>query len=403
VNPVPEDLDRAVRDVARHLPAQYATLTEITTRGRRMRRRRTAAVGSIAALAVLGGALGVPVVVKRAEGRTAPQPAASATTSPSPTPSVGVSPRTWTTAAQRLLLNGSTASVTHSDGSTAGVDGPTTTTELLPTGKVRAVKVPSYNGGVVDPVLLTSGGLVGLGIQNLQPGVPRPDGPDVTGLEIRLVVIRPDGSTASKRNVRIQGEYVDLLAADDKSAVLWRKHGVFLRDLATGDEQRLPAASTLAGGNVGETSPHGKIGAVSLTAQAIAIVQEGHCPTVQIGGLVTGTPHALKLPGEPSRCGVGDMRFSPDGTSLAVAYGPIGAEKVRLAVFDTATGALVSDSALYSAPDPLGMLEAGTPDLRGIAWMDDRTVRAAVTTLPPGAKRTYRYTELLRVVDIQVR
>ncbi|NUR71648.1 MAG: hypothetical protein HOU81_12575 [Hamadaea sp.] len=391
MNGVPEDLDRAVRAIADQVPTGYATLTEITARGRRMRRRRTAAVGSVAALAVLVSALGVPLAVNWAE-RTGPQPAASTSASPSASPTVSSSPRVWTTAAQRLLVNGATGTVTHGDGTKAGIDGPTRLTELLPTGKLRALKTPSYNGGLVNVVALPSGGLVALGIKDLKPGTQRTDGVDVTDLEIHLVVVRPDGTVAQSPNVRIQGEDVELAAADEKTAILRRERGLFQRDLASGKERRLsalPAADS--------------IGAVSLVASAIAVVRtEEQCPSIHIGPLV-GPSRRLALPGDPSRCGVGEMRFSPDGSSLAVVYGPRQADRVRLAVFDVATGALVSDSELYSAPDPLGMIEPGTPDLRGIAWLDDRTVRAAVTTLPRGATRAYRYTELLRIVDVQVR
>ncbi|MCP2324877.1 WD40 repeat protein [Hamadaea flava] len=401
MNAIPEDLDGAVRAVAEHAPGGYATLAEITARGRQARRRRTVAVSSLAAFAVLGSALGVPLVVKRADGRTGPQPETSATTA-APTPTSSPSPRIWTSAAQRLLLNGSGGSVTHSDGSQAGIDGPTGPTELLPTGKVRALRTPTFNAGVVDLLAKPDGGLVMLGIQNLQPGVARTDGPNVSGLEIRLVVVRPDGTTSSKRNIRVQGEYVSLLAADEDTAILWRKHGVFRRTIATGQEERLVSASAIAGGNVDDAQT--RIGAVSLVGQAIAVVRPmGPCPTIQIGSLTSGTHRQLTLRGNPRDCGVGDMRFSPDGTSLAVAYGQRSAKDVRLAVFDTATGALVSDSALYSTPDPVGLMEPGTAELRGLAWLDDRTVRAAVTALPHGATRTYRYTELLRIVDLQVR
>jgi hypothetical protein len=402
VNTIPEELDRAVRAVADHIPAGRLSLPEITARGRRLRRRRTATVCSVAAVAILAGAVGVPTMLRRADARPAPQPAASTTASASPSPTVSASPRTWTTAAQRLLLNQSSGSVIHADGSTAGINGSTGFVELLPSGKLRTLKTPKYNADI-DLIPLPGGGAVLLGSDVSQPG-QFPDGPNITGLRIELAVQRPDGSIASKRNVRIQGEYVDLLTADEQTAVLWRKRGVYLHDLATGQEQKLAGATALAGGNVDQNTAPTRVAAMSAQGRTIAVTQGTICPVIKIGGWNTGAARTLALPDSPARCAVGEMRYSPDGDALAVAYSPrIESKQVRLAVYDTGSGALVSDNELYTAADPLAMLEPGSPELRGIAWLDSRTVRTAVTLLPPGAKKNYRYQDLLRLIDIQVR
>ena len=404
MNTVPEDLDRAIRALADGVPPAHLSLAETTARGRRLRRRRTITVCSVAAFAVLAGALGVPAMLRQADARPAPQPAASTTATASPSPTVSASPRSWTTAAQRLLINGSGATLQRGDGSTAGIEGPTTITEVLPGGKVQTLKTPKFNSGVDGFIPLPGGGAVLTGVRNLKPGEQRTDGPNVSGLEIRLVVQRPDGSIATNRNIRIQGEYVTLLAADAHRAVLWRGHGVYLRDLATGMEERLPGATALAGGNVNSDGATPRITGVSIAAQAIAVTQGGLCPSIKIGGWQRDEVRTLALPNSPSRCAVGEMRFSPNGDALAVAYSPERAKgETRLAVYDTKSGALVSDTSLYVSVEQLAMLESGSPELRGMAWLDDRTVRVAVTLLPVGATKIYRYQELLRLIDTQVR
>jgi hypothetical protein len=301
------------------------------------------------------------------------------------------------------MINGSGGTLTHADGSTSGIEGPTSFTELLPSGRLQTLKTPKFNSGVDGYIPLPGGGAVLTGIRDLKPGEQRTDGPDISGLEIRLVVLRPDGSEAGNRNIRIQGEYVTLLDADAETAILWREHGVYLHDLATGQEQRLAAASTLAGANV-DNDGRATVNAVSTAGQLIAVTRFAPCPSIKITGWRAGPTQTLTLPGSPSRCSVGDMRFSPNGDAIAVDYSPPQRrEEVRLAVYDTKSGALVSDSALYQSVEPLGILGPGSPELRGLAWPDDRTVRVAVTLLPVGATKVYHYQELLRLIDTQVR
>ncbi|NUU26442.1 MAG: hypothetical protein HOV68_33800 [Streptomycetaceae bacterium] len=66
-------------------------------------------------------------------------------------------------------------------------------------------------------------------------------------------------------------------------------------------------------------------------------------------------------------------------------------------------GGVVTDQPLYDSPEPLGRPEPGTAGFGGLAWLDDRAVRVATMIPPAGANRIYRYTEVLKLVDVAVR
>lgn len=393
MNQIPRDVSDAVRLAAREILSPPFSLDTTKARGARMHRRRrrvltSVGIGAVTVVTAAGAALVV-------EHRPATRPA--------PDQSVATTPAIRTTSAQRLVLNQSSGSITRANGSQAGVDAPNGFVELLPDGTLRTLTPPQFNAGVDSLVALPDGGQVLLGIVDLMPGVKRPDGEDVVGVEDRLVAQRPDGSIVANRNVRIPGQSVRLIGADARSAVLWRSGGIVEHDIMTGTEAPLPGPTSALLGQ--QALPL----AVSTQARLVAgstgqVTTGGRCSTVVIVGY-TGSPAPLQLPGASSRCALLDIRFSPTGDALAVAYAPTTQATpllARLAVFDSHTGALIDDQSLYTARWPLGA-DLASSDLRGLAWLDDRTVRAAVDVLPDDAHRTYRYQELLTPVDLTVR
>ena len=86
--------------------------------------------------------------------------------------------------------------------------------EILPDGSSRPL--PLGNAPVDDVhtvVLAPDGRLIVLGSRDLMPGRVRVDGPNVEGVETRLVVLDPAGAVQAVRNVRVMGATVRLLAA----------------------------------------------------------------------------------------------------------------------------------------------------------------------------------------------
>jgi hypothetical protein len=392
MNKIPNDVSDAVRMAASEISVPSFSLDTTKARGARLRRRRQVLTSVGVGAVTIVTAAGATFVLGH-------RPA----TRPSPTQSAATAPAIGTTSAQRLVLNQSSGSITRADGSRSGVDAPNGFVELLPDGTLRTLTPPRFNAGIDSLVALPDGGQVLLGIVDLRPGVKRPDGEGVVGIEDRLVAQRPDGSIVANRNVRIHGETVRLIGADARSAVLWRSSGIVEHDILAGTETSLPGPTSAF---LGEPAlPL----AVSTQARLVAgstgqTPTGGRCSTVVLVGY-TGTTTPVTLPSASSHCALLDVRFSPTGDALAVAYAPSTQAtplQARLAVFDSQAGRLIDDQALYTAAWPLGT-DLASSDLRGLAWLDERTVRAAVDVLPDDAHRTYRYQELLTTVDLTIR
>ncbi len=130
--------------------------------------------------------------------------------------------------------------------------------EILPDGSSRPL--PLGNAPVDDVhtvVLAPDGRLIVLGSRDLMPGRVRVDGPNVEGVETRLVVLDPAGAVQAVRNVRVMGATVRLLAATSSEAILERSPAngmgasvapgsVVAHDLATGQEREIAKTSRLA-------------------------------------------------------------------------------------------------------------------------------------------------------------
>jgi hypothetical protein len=417
MNQIPHEVSEMVHRTAREIVIPSFSVDEVKARGVRLRRRRRVVFSATAAALVVATAVAMPPLVRH----LGPSPRTPAAATPSRTATI--SHAVWRTAAQRLVLDQGAASVGTDTGS-AEIDAPAGFVELLPDGRLRTLSTPHFNAGILDLIALSGGGQVLLGIVDLMPGVARGDGDNVAGVEDRLVARRPDGSVITDRNVRIQGEALRLVDADDTSAFLWRTTGMYQRDLVSGRETRLagPSAVFTTGTSPGDGTVdlHARPVTVAPGAQLVAGLTSrmpGHCLASNVQGAreaivvvgFDGNPLTLSLPQAQVGCSVLGMRFSPAGDALAVVYAVVNGDgadatpiQARLAIFDSHTGAVMTDTPLFSAAMPAQLFIGGS-DLRGLAWLDERTVRAAIDTLPDNASGHYHYQDLLRTVDLTVR
>jgi hypothetical protein len=226
------------------------------------------------------------------------------------------------------------------------------------------------------------GGLAIFGSQDLQPGRPRVDGPYVEGLAFPLLIFSGDGSLKVQRDLRVVGEDVALLGVTPTAAVLERgtptepgaESRVVLHDFASGAEKSL--ATTRLWANQGD---------VATDRLAFA----GQCEARGLN-LATGEEASFKLQGCSQVFGV---KVSSDARTVAVVYGSQkqgAASDLRLATFDAATGAAVSEAALGQTM-PFGKTEQvcgsncpkDTPvDYGGMAWSDAGTLSVGLIEHP---------------------
>ena len=378
---MPSDLDLELRRVAHALVADAPAPLPFPRLAVRPHARRVLGWRVPAAALAATAAL---VVAALAGMSMSDRSADTSTVAVGPRPSNDVAPNDLgqgspTPAPQRLLVRG---------GREVAVDGSTRTVPL---------DLPGVVAREIEPT--TDGRLVVLGSRDLAPGVARTDGPNVDALANPLIVVRPDGSVAVDRDVRVPGETVALLAVTGDEAIL-RRSGtnsigltagparVVAHDLPTGRERQLFVApngvwggdavgATLALLTAGPNSPNGNY------------AERGPC-AVEILSIATGRVVQGPLPD----CSfVQDIRIGPDERRAAVVYGMKEAvPSLRLAIVDLEARRVVSDQLLgYSVTGcPPGACEAGAPlrDYLGMAWMDSATLRLALTDLtlgPPNA------------------
>jgi hypothetical protein len=104
---------------------------------------------------------------------------------------------------------------------------------------------------------------------------------------------------------------------------------------------------------------------------------------------------------------VGRVRLSPDGHLAAISYsrvpdGEINHTESRVAILDTATGAVRADRLLRSSS--LGAAsdgQQGNDAVYGMAWSTPINLQVATADLPQGAARVYQMVEVLRVIEIR--
>jgi hypothetical protein len=226
-------------------------------------------------------------------------------------------------------------------------------------------------------------GYIALGSLDTMPGVSRQDGPDVSGVEFRLVRLDADGSLIADSNVRVRGEDVVLLGATDTTAYLERGLPgvdgavVVARDLSTGAES--PLATVPVWSNASDIYS-GKLAIAGSDST-------GACRLV----LVDLASAEVSSPPDNSCAAVQSLRFSPDGAQLAVIHGNgpgTPTNEVRLSVRDVASGSLINDwhignTGPYGDPDTVcGAATCELIDVGGATWLTDGSIEVAVLHHP---------------------
>ncbi|MBW6436135.1 hypothetical protein KZ829_20565 [Actinoplanes hulinensis] len=384
---IPQNVSEAVR-VAAHAARGYpGDLADIHRRARRRRNRR-AAVSAAAVVAVLAGAV-AGVAIQRQPGPSTGTgvlaPASSAEPGVSPDAPISSGPGAEPPG-QHLLLPAAAGDYRGSGGTTVRLGGETAVGELLPDGNLIGHPVVGARNWE-RVVVLPSGGVVAFGSHDTQPGTKREDGPNVPGLEYRLVGTDPDGRVRVQRNVRKKGEPVMLLTAREDVAYLWRPAGLFMHSMATGHEELIAGRPAFGLGQVYGDLRHSDMSGGWV---AVSRMRDECVPRVYD---ITGVDLVAEIPLTASGCiAVTDMRLSPDSRTLAVAY-------------DRDTGAgLRPVVALIRVTDGKVLKEQELADVSGktspmisIAWPDSRTLRGAV--YPVGAAGVSEVTGFTVTID----
>ena len=377
MNDIPSDLAEAVRHAAAAVPDERHSLADVHRRRRRHQRRRVATVAGVAVLAV---AAGVPLLVNRSG--PAPEPFATASATVPVTVPAGP--------AQRLLLGNGYYVIGN-----VGVRGPRGIAEVDASGGLFTR--PVLNLDSADSVVgLPDGRLVMLGPVDLKPGVSREDGPNVTDLAIRLVVTTAAGGGPEyEENVRIVGETVRLIGATATGAYLLRDgKRVAFHEFGSGTERPMPAASSTV---VAAGDPDRFDVSVQGDRLLLTEVADDGSARLRVHDLATGAdllggPVTVGAPGTAVRA----VRLSPDGRHVAV--GLASQTEYMLATVPVAAAPRVRNTVLGSTGDN----RKAPGDVQGIAFTDDRTVRVAWYVLPPGADRVYDLAEVLKVSTVTV-
>lgn len=387
MNVVPDDLADLVHRAAQTTPPHAADLANVRRRARARRRRRaaTAVSGLVVLVALAGGA--VPVLAGR-DRAVAPVSAPSV-------PSTGAGPATSApppAPAQRLLIaGGGGSSQPLRGGPEIGLVGGAAD-EVLADGSVVRHPVPAGWG---ETVALPDGRLVGLKLTDLMPGVRRKDGPNVAGLSIKLMVLGADGRVQHSREVRVKGQSITLVGADERYAYLVRDDvGLVSHELTTGREKTLVRSSKVGAALM--------VGSADVTAGLMATVASqfdvNRC-RVDVLRLAGGARLArLEVKGDCTQ----SIRLSPDGSLVAIPYARTDpadrrTREYRVAILDTATGQRRTDQLIGTAGTVNGLPAGGT---WGAAWVDDTTVRVVWAQLPPQPRKVYSVSELARVVAV---
>jgi hypothetical protein len=360
---IPQDVTDAVRVVAAAAPGYPGDLADVHRRARRRRNRQTV-VSAVAVLAVLAGG-GAGMAMWR--GAASPiAPAAPAARVPSITPAPSITP-VPVSQAQPLILDDAFGVYRVPGGPEMELGGDRRAGELQADGSLFGYPVVGSRGWE-KVVRLPDGGIVAFGSHDTMPGVERTDGPDVIGLEYRLVVTGADGRVRIQRDLRRKDEPVMLLTADATTAYLWRPEGLIAHDLDTGTEQVVVKRTAVGIGRVFGELRHSDLSAGRL---AVASVKTECLP--RVFDLATGRLTAEVRLDRSTCIAVNRMRLSPDGSTLAVAYQykstgkriPAAVALIRL-----------SDGAVLDRQERIGMVD-GVSLAVSLAWQDDRTLRGA--------------------------
>ncbi|MEU5788080.1 hypothetical protein ABZ754_10150 [Micromonospora purpureochromogenes] len=366
---VPEALAELVHRAATTTPAHPGDLATVRRRWRARRRRRRAVLtsGLVALVALTGGAVpllhGTPV--------DGPPAVVAGTSSPAPTPD--------RVAAQRLVITGTASFVPDgSDRPKVGL-AAVPAAEVRPDGSVVSYRVPE---GFELGAALPDGRLAGL----VRRGVDRPRSPgaNTDKVAIDLVLVEPGGR---ERRWRLQapGERVGIVGADDRTVYLVRPSGVVVRDLSTGVEKVVLGSSVVGSDLIGPDArvTGGRIAIRSEATRRVCLIDVYDLAGGERRGRVETGPGCQFV-------------LSPDGRSLAAVHRTrVDIREQRLGIWDVATGKQLADVPVGTVtrdPATAGMVY-------GLAWDDDRTVRAVWAQIPPGADRVYQVPEVMRIVS----
>ncbi|MEV4516147.1 hypothetical protein AB0K00_45195 [Dactylosporangium sp. NPDC049525] len=380
-----DDIAETIRRAADTVPPSRSDLAAVLRRHRAHRRRR-AALATVAAAVAVTVVTGATVALNQRLAGTAPAqvPATAQQSAPQTQAPTQPSTQPSTQQEQRLPLDAGWALGAGKDGTRVTVPDVRALLELRAGERIVTTAVPA---AVVDDIRawlpIDNKRSVVLGGKNLKPGVQRDDGPDVTDYSVRLLVLMPDGQITQQREVRVQGQDVQLIGATATTAYLYRTPGrIMAHDLATGAEQRLTTLDPVPGWDANTLSVQGGI--------LFAVSQESCQLTAT--ALDTGRKTTTDL--RPWSCPtMRAARLSPDGRTLAVAVNDgAGDATVRLLKVDVATGKV-------TASPVSGGVVAGNlrPGPLGVAWIGT-TVRVAWVRMP--APGVHTLSESTQVTDV---
>ncbi|GAA2565648.1 hypothetical protein GCM10010435_43110 [Winogradskya consettensis] len=325
---IPNDLNTLVRDVAHDAPGYTGSLDEVYRRYRR-RRRGKAAVGGVLALLLMAG-LGLTIDRRPQETPPPAQPAASQNTK----------------RAQGIVVHGDPRLK-------GGVKITGTFWDVWPDQVVASFDI---HGVTWDGAVALPGGRV--------VAVERGAG----GHTWSLVEVDRSGTTLLRRELPAsKGEPMSLLTADESTAYVWHKRSLVAHDLATGTERPVLEIGT------------GPIQAVDYADGRLAVV--GMSADCQLN-LGSGKPiEALAAAMPPElRCGsVTDLRLSPDGKAIAVAYRRMDRDEQRVALLNLPAAEVLADQ----------QVTATSADQIRLAWQDNRTLNGVV--VPAGTWFSVKY------------
>lgn len=386
---IPDDLAASLRAAAYAAPPYPGDLAEVRRRRQARRRRRAVTATGLAATGVVA-ALGIPFAVGGAAGSGGEGTDQPAVASP----------------AQRLLLRGDSWLVA-TDGAELP-DRPVGAAELYRQYQGQ----PGVSGRLLPPSeVLPDGSVVELdldplGIDSVRQLVEMPDGrlaligqvdrmPDIDtddelcfeGIEFPLLVVEPDGSVSTSRDVREPCRTLTLVAADATTAYLVRDSRLVAHDLATGGEQiLLDSVEALPADSAGVAYADGQIvtfvpGPNRSCEDGLALelpLQDTDDPAIRVTDVATGATVEHPMPQIDCLGSTELIRVSPDGSYAAVAYelGRMpGNHWVGVALVDVDSGKVVTEWSLTDTTTDRSVVA-------GLAWKGGRTVRVAYYQAP---------------------
>lgn len=360
---IPHEVDVAVRAAARTATAYPGELADVRRRARRHRTRRMAAGSASVAAGVAAIAVAAAVVLRP----EAPPPAATAAATVAPTATTAPAGPP-----QRLLLTNAAGSY-RSGKAVVRLEGGEYVGEVRPDGRLTRHRVTGADNWD-RAVGLPDGGIVALGPTDTMPGVERPDGAGVPGLQVYLVETGSD--TMAAREMR---QPVAMLTATTTTAYLWRPAGLVAYDLAAGAESVLTPLNALGVPAVLD----GSIEAADLAGGRLVLARaSAPCiPRVLDTGPDTVVAD-LRLAGLDCRWVTG-LRLSPGADTVAVTYQRTEVSAgIRVALVRISDGAVLADQAIA------GTARAAAAKDQQVsvdtAWVDNRTLRGVAVPIGPG-------------------